>query len=165
MRTGVTYIDRDTRKEVHVRAKAVVLAAGCSETTRIMLNSKSKRYPNGVANSSGQLGKNLCDQLYGTTVYGSLPQLRGASVFPDSVTDNTIAWLPRWQNLKKPREEKFVRGYAMYVAGAAEDFRVTTQGSKDLALPSKKKSRPSILRPSVSTPRPLHCPIQRILSI
>lgn len=119
---GVTYIDRTTKKEIQVFAKAVILAAGNSETTRIMLNSKSARYPNGIANSSGQLGKNLCDQLYGTTVYGALPQLKGADVFPDSVSDNTIGWLPRWQNLKNPREENFVRGYAMYMAGGCGQF-------------------------------------------
>jgi choline dehydrogenase-like flavoprotein len=120
--TGVTYVDRDSKQEVKVLAKAVVLAAGNSETTRIMLNSKSNRYPAGFANSSGQLGKNLCDQLYGTTVYGMLPQLKGSKPFPDNVSDNTIAWLPRWQNLKKPREENFVRGYAMYVGGGCGNF-------------------------------------------
>jgi choline dehydrogenase-like flavoprotein len=133
--TGVAYIDRDTRKEVKVCAKAVVLAAGNSETTRIMLNSKSKAHPNGIANSSGQLGKNLCDQLYGTTVSGALPQLHGGPAFPDSVTDSTIAWIPRWQNLKKPREEKFTRGYAMYVGGGCGGFpgyhdRIEGFGSK-----------------------------------
>jgi len=119
---GVAYIQRETKKEIHVFARAVILAAGNSETTRIMLNSKSPQFPNGVANSSGQLGKNLCDHLYGTTVYGALPQLFGQPPFPDSVSDNTIAWLPRWQNLKKPREENFVRGYALYVGGGSGTF-------------------------------------------
>ena len=52
-------------KEVEVYAKVVVLAASCVETAHIMLNSKSRHWPTGIANSSGQLGRNLCDHLYG----------------------------------------------------------------------------------------------------
>lgn len=119
---GVAYIDRKTKKEIQVFGRAVILAAGCLETTKIMLNSKSKHWPNGIANSSGQLGRNLTDQLYGTTVWGVMPQLHGTAPFPDNVSDNTIAWVPRWQNLKRPDEEKFVRGYSMYVGGGASEF-------------------------------------------
>src|SRR5437763_6185828 len=48
--TGVSYVDKKTRKEVEVRGKIVVLAASCCETARIMLNSKSSQFPNGIAN-------------------------------------------------------------------------------------------------------------------
>ena len=65
MAKGVAYVDRETRKEVEVYAKVVVLAASCVETAHIMLNSKSRHWPTGIANSSGQLGRNLCDHLYG----------------------------------------------------------------------------------------------------
>jgi len=65
MAKGVAYVDRTSRREVEVYAKAVVLAASCLETAHIMLNSKSRHWPDGIANSSGQLGKNLCDHLYG----------------------------------------------------------------------------------------------------
>lgn len=108
---GVAYIDRKTGQEVEVRARAVVVAASCLESARIMLNSKSPRWPDGIANSSGQLGRNLCDHLYGESGNGHLPQLRGQPNFPDNVGDNQPAWLPRWQNLKNPHEEKFVGGY------------------------------------------------------
>jgi choline dehydrogenase-like flavoprotein len=119
---GVLCVDRKTKKEFEVLGRAVVLAASCPETTRIMLNSKSERFPNGVANSSGQLGKNLCDHLYGTTAFGYLPQLVGAPSLPDNVSSSTIAWMPRWQNLKDPFEEKFVRGYSMYPDGGTGEF-------------------------------------------
>ena len=62
---GVAYVDRIGKKEVEVYAKVIVLAASCVETAHIMLNSKSRHWPQGIANSSGQLGRNLCDQLYG----------------------------------------------------------------------------------------------------
>lgn len=119
---GVAYVDRHTKQEVEVYGKTVVLAASCVETSRIMLNSKSRHWPTGIANSSSQLGRNLCDHLYGTTAYGYLPQLLGQPSFPDSVSDSTIAWMPRWQNLKSPREEKFIRGYSIYPGGGCGEF-------------------------------------------
>ncbi len=51
----------------------MVVAASCVESARILLNSKSRHWPNGIANSSGQAGRNLCDHLYGTTARGYLP--------------------------------------------------------------------------------------------
>ncbi len=97
--SGVAYIDRNTKQEVEVYGRAVVVAASCVESARILLNSKSRHWPTGIANSSGQAGRNLCDHLYGTTARGYLPQLLGQPSFPDNVSDSTIAWLPRWQNL------------------------------------------------------------------
>ena len=119
---GVAYIDRTTRKEVEVYAKAVVLAASCCETAKIMLNSRSRHWPTGIANSSGQLGRNLVDHLYATPAFGFLPQLVGQPSRPDNVADSTVVWMPRWQNLKNPREEKFIRGYSVYPYGGCSDF-------------------------------------------
>lgn len=111
---GVAYVDRNTREEVEVYSRAVVVAASCMESTHILLNSRSRHWPNGIANSSGQLGRNLCDQLYGTPAYGILPQLAGQPSRPDNISSATIAWMPRWQNLKDPHEENFIRGYCVY---------------------------------------------------
>lgn len=119
---GVAYIDRATRQEVEVYAKAVVLAASCCETAKIMLNSRSRHWPTGIANSSGQLGRNLVDHLYAAPAYGFLPQLVGQPSRPDNVADSTVVWMPRWQNLKNPREERFIRGYSVYPYGGCGDF-------------------------------------------
>lgn len=119
---GVAYVDRRTKQEVEVYARTVVLAASCVETARMMLNSKSRHWPTGIANSSGELGRNLCDHLYGTSASGYLPQLLGQPSFPDNVSSSTIAWMPRWQNLKNPREEKFIRGYSIYPGGGCGEF-------------------------------------------
>jgi choline dehydrogenase-like flavoprotein len=56
--TGAVYFDAN-RREVFQRAKAVVLCANGAETARLLLMSKSKRFPNGLANSSGLVGKYL----------------------------------------------------------------------------------------------------------
>jgi choline dehydrogenase-like flavoprotein len=122
MARGVAYVDRSNRREEEVYAKVVVLAASCVETAHIMLNSKSRHWPTGIANSSGQLGRNLCDQLYGCPGYGYIPRLLGQPATPDSIADSTVGWMPRWQNLRDPHEEKFVRGYALYVGGGCGDF-------------------------------------------
>jgi choline dehydrogenase-like flavoprotein len=100
----------------------VVLAASCVETAHIMLNSKSRHWPTGIANSSGQLGRNLCDQLYGCPGYGYLTQLLGQPAMPDSIADSTVSWMPRWQNLNHSHEEKFIRGYAVYMGGGCGEF-------------------------------------------
>jgi hypothetical protein len=122
MAKGIAYVDRATRKEVEVYAKVVVLAASCVETAHIMLNSKSRHWPTGIANSSGQLGRNLCDHLYGSPGYGFLPRLLGQPATPDNIADSTVAWMPCWQNLKNPREQKFVRGYSVYIGGGCGEF-------------------------------------------
>jgi choline dehydrogenase-like flavoprotein len=56
--TGVTYFDA-SRREIFQRAKAVVLCANGAESPRLLLMSESSHFPNGLANSSGYVGKNL----------------------------------------------------------------------------------------------------------
>jgi choline dehydrogenase-like flavoprotein len=119
---GVAYVDRNTKQEHEVYGRVVVVAASCLETARIMLNSKSRHWPTGIANSSAQLGRNLCDHLYGVSTSGYLPQLLGQPSFPDNVGENSISWMPRWQNLRGPREEPFLRGYSIYPDGGCSEF-------------------------------------------
>jgi choline dehydrogenase-like flavoprotein len=119
---GVGYVDRKTKRDVEVLGKAVVVAASSVESARIVLNSRSRQWPNGIANSSGQAGRNLCDHLYGTTASGFLPQLLGQPAFPDNVSASQVVWMPRWQNLQNPHEETFVRGYSIYPTGGCGEF-------------------------------------------
>ena len=62
---GVRVIDRNTKKEYEFTAKAVVLAASTLETTRLLLNSTSRLYANGLANSSGVVGHYFCEHIMG----------------------------------------------------------------------------------------------------
>src|ERR1700716_224491 len=57
--TGVVYVDKTTGADRRVRAKVVVVAASALETARLLLNSKSSLFPNGLANSSGTVGKHI----------------------------------------------------------------------------------------------------------
>src|SRR5258708_9903429 len=56
--TGVHYFDRNKRQQFQ-KASAVVLSANGAETSRLLLNSASDRFPQGLANSSGLVGKYL----------------------------------------------------------------------------------------------------------
>ncbi len=56
--TGVQYFDEDKREHFQ-KARAVVLSANGAETARLLLNSASDRFPQGLANSSGLVGKYL----------------------------------------------------------------------------------------------------------
>jgi hypothetical protein len=60
--------------------------------------------------------------LMGESARGYLPQLLGQPSFTDSVGDNTVVWMPRLQNLKNPREERFIRGYSVYPGGGCTEF-------------------------------------------
>src|SRR5690348_11909311 len=60
---GVTYVDTQNRLEYEARGKAVVLAASLVESVRILFNSRDRDNPNGLANSSGTLGKYLSEHV------------------------------------------------------------------------------------------------------
>src|SRR5258705_4398927 len=72
--TGVSYISKEDMQEYQVEGKVVILAASACESARLLLNSKSQRHPNGLANSSDVVGKYLHDST-GAAVGGILPQL------------------------------------------------------------------------------------------
>jgi choline dehydrogenase-like flavoprotein len=61
--TGVSYFDAQKRLQLQ-RAKAVVLCANGAETARLLLNSESSRFPQGLANSSGAVGRHLMFNTY-----------------------------------------------------------------------------------------------------
>src|SRR5947199_151181 len=72
--SGTTYIDTRTGAEHRANARVVVLAASACETARLLLNSKSAKFPQGLANSSGVVGKYLTDTT-GTDVSGLIPKM------------------------------------------------------------------------------------------
>ena len=63
--TGVRYLDRHTKSEGEVRARSVVVCCACVQSVALLLMSKSRLYPTGLANSSGELGKNFIPHFTG----------------------------------------------------------------------------------------------------
>ncbi len=105
---GVYYVDRLTRSHREVEGKMVILCASTLETTRIMLNSRSGRYPNGIANSSGVLGHYLMDHVMGGGASGTLPMLKGV---PDARGNRPNGvYVARFRNIESKHPD-FIRGY------------------------------------------------------
>ena len=73
---GVTYVDKPSGDEHSVVSKVVILAASACESARLLLNSKSHKFPKGLANSSGQVGHNLMDST-GASLGALIPSLKG----------------------------------------------------------------------------------------
>jgi choline dehydrogenase-like flavoprotein len=70
--SGVRIIDGQTRQAVEFRGRIVFLCASALESARILLNSVTPEFPNGLANSSGELGHNLMDHCMGGGASGNL---------------------------------------------------------------------------------------------
>jgi choline dehydrogenase-like flavoprotein len=115
--TGVSYIDKTTRKEVQVRAKVVILAASSCETARLLLNSRSSRFPNGLANSSGLVGKYLMDTVM-SDVSGFVPKMMDLPAHNEDGVGGMHLYMP-WWNLDKQRKNQlpFSRGYHIEFGG------------------------------------------------
>ena len=104
---GVSYIDRNTRADEHVRARVVVLAASACETARLLLNSRSGKFPNGLANSSGTAGKYLTDTT-GTDVAGFVPAMVDHIPHNHDGVGGMHVYMPWWMDNKTL---DFPRGY------------------------------------------------------
>jgi choline dehydrogenase-like flavoprotein len=111
--TGVTYIDTKTARDNHVRARIVVLAASACESARILLNSKSSKFPQGLANSSGTVGKYLMDST-GTSVRGLIPALIDGIPHNEDGSGGMHLYTPWWLDNKKL---DFPRGYHIEPGG------------------------------------------------
>jgi choline dehydrogenase-like flavoprotein len=111
--TGVSYVNTADGREFAVRSKAVVLAASACESARLMLNSKSSRHPNGLSNSSNQLGKNLTDST-GLAVSAFIPKLLDMPAHNEDGVGGMHMYMPWWLDNKKL---DFPRGYHIEIYG------------------------------------------------
>ncbi|HEU0006870.1 MAG TPA: GMC family oxidoreductase, partial [Terriglobia bacterium] len=92
---GVSYIDKRTREEKRIRCRAVILAASACESARILLNSKSKYFPNGLANGSGVVGRFLMDTV-GFGLSGQVPALEGLPHYDTDGFGGAHLYMPWW---------------------------------------------------------------------
>ncbi len=114
--TGVSYVDVAGGQEMSVRAKVVVLAASACESARLLLNSKSARHPNGLANGSGAVGRYLTDTP-GTSIRGYIPALAGLPAHNDDGTGGLHLYMPWWLDNRKL---DFPRGYHFEFGGGRD---------------------------------------------
>lgn len=113
---GVQYFHRHTKAERHVRAKVVVLGASSVDSTRILLNSKSAIYPNGIGNASGVIGKYFTEQFrFHVTAF--MPHLYGRETTHDSGIGGEHIYLRRF-NHSDGRKRDYARGFGMQFWGS-----------------------------------------------
>jgi len=110
---GVSYIDKKTGTDKHISARIVVLAASACETARLLLNSKSSQFPNGLANSSGTVGKYLTDTT-GTDVSGFIPKMADMPPHNEDGVGGMHIYMPWWLDNTKL---DFPRGYHIETYG------------------------------------------------
>lgn len=91
--TGVHFIDKQTGKEEHVAARAVILGASACESGRILLNSRSARFPQGLGNGSGHLGRWLTDST-GSNLGGQIPALENMPLHNEDGTSSMHLYAP-----------------------------------------------------------------------
>jgi choline dehydrogenase-like flavoprotein len=123
--SGVEFIDTSNKQTYTVHAKAVVVGAGAMESTRILLNSRTREHPNGLANSSGVLGHYLMDNFKAGFVSGYLPVLEGSPVINEDGAGGGHVYIPRHTNIPagkgKGRTGAAHRGW-QYQPGAGADM-------------------------------------------
>ncbi len=116
--TGILYINKKTGKEERVKAKVVILAASSGETVRIMLNSKSARFPDGLANSSGLVGKYIMDTV-GTGLSGQIPLLENILPHNEDGAGGSHFYAPWWLYKEQLAGKLgFARGYHIEMGGS-----------------------------------------------
>ena len=111
--TGVAYVNKADMQEYQVFGRTVILAASACESARLMLNSKSSRYPNGIGNSSGVVGKYLHDST-GADMGGIIPELFDRKRYNEDGVGGMHVYTPWWLDNKKL---DFPRGYHIEYGG------------------------------------------------
>jgi choline dehydrogenase-like flavoprotein len=141
--TGILYIDRDTRQAREVYARTVILCAQSQESVRILLNSATPQYSNGLANSSGVLGHYLTAHVRSGggrgefPAFGEKPSL-GAPVKPLGI------YIARFRNLPNtPPYKKFLRGFG-YEGESSVEFNWGAPGFGEAYKKALREPRTSI---------------------
>jgi len=114
---GIIYIDKLTGVEHRASARVVVLAASSCETVRLLLNSKTSRFPSGMANSSGLVGRRIIDTV-GCSVTGQIPSLEGLPPHNEDGAGGSHVYAPWWLYREQLSGKLgFPRGYHIEFGG------------------------------------------------
>jgi choline dehydrogenase-like flavoprotein len=140
---GVLYVDRNTKQTRQLYARVVVLCAQTQESTRILLNSSTFDYPNGLANSSGVLGHYLTAHVRSGGGAGEFPSFGERPTLGGPIKPVGI-YVPRFRNLKnQPPAKTFLRGYG-YEGESSIDFNWHAPGFGEAFKKSLLEPHPSL---------------------
>jgi choline dehydrogenase-like flavoprotein len=107
--TGVRVIDSQTRAAIEFNAPLIFLCASTLESARILLNSATPEFPDGAANSSGEVGHNLMDHIKGGGARGMIAGYENKCSYGNRPN---IAYMPRFRNVIE-KHPSFLRGYGL----------------------------------------------------
>src|SRR5215469_11474813 len=114
---GVNFVDRTSGRQRHASARVVVLAASACESVRILLNTRSAQFPDGLANSSGKVGRYLMDTV-GSGVGGQVPLLESLPPLNEDAADGHQLYTPWWLYKEQLAGKLgFARGYHIELGG------------------------------------------------
>jgi choline dehydrogenase-like flavoprotein len=123
--SGVRVINAHTQQVTEYYARIIFLNASTIATAAILMNSVSRKFPNGLGNSSGQLGHNLMDHFTGT---GAIAQYEGFRDQYYSGRRPAGIYIPRFRNLEPDQQRKdYIRGFGLQ--GSGNRFEWEEQGS------------------------------------
>ena len=128
--TGVEIIDTATNQVMEFSARLIFLNASTVATAFILLNSASARFPNGLGNGSGQVGRNLMDHHKGLAASASVDGFEDKYYYGRRPTN---IYIPRFKNVQK-KEAGFIRGY--HFGGSA--YRGQQQSDNSIGAPLKE---------------------------
>lgn len=114
--SGVKVIDAKTKEEMEFSAKIIFVNAACLNTNLILLNSTSNRFPNGLGNDSGLLGKYVAFHNYRARVTAQIDGYEDQYYYGRRPN---AGYMPRFRNVEK-QEMDFLRGYAVYIEASRQ---------------------------------------------
>lgn len=129
--TGILFIDKVSGEEHHARGRSVVLAASSQESVRLLLNSKSKTFPDGIGNAHGKVGKYLTDSV-SSSFSAQIPALENLPLHNEDGVVGQQAYLP-FQQMEELLAGKlgFSGGYKMLTVSGRKMPRLNTGKSFD----------------------------------
>lgn len=122
--SGVRVIDAESKEMTEYYAKIIFVNAGTINTTAILQNSISSRFPDGFGNDSGALGHYLMDHNYRASFGGSHESFQDKYLYGRKPTG---VYLPRFRNVGKDVQDKFLRGYAFAAGGYRSTGNLTDE--------------------------------------
>jgi len=132
--TGVRVIDANTKEATEYFAPIIFLNAGAVNTNLILLNSTSKRFPNGLGNDNGLMGKYFAFHNYRGRISARYDGMLNFKTEQSRATGG--AYIPRFRNVRK-QETDFLRGYASTFNAMRYKAGPNTQGSFGEELKNK----------------------------
>jgi choline dehydrogenase-like flavoprotein len=135
--TGVRVIDANTKQGSVHEGKVVFLCASAIASAQILLNSRSEAFPNGLANRSDMVGRNLMDHIGGAIAIGEYPGLEDRYYRGRRPTN---FYIPRFRNVTQ-QEEDYLRGYAYQCIAWRQNWQTSAMAAPGVGPELKSRLR------------------------